>query len=141
MDTKMISETEDYSRFYQGVCCKDWGTGESLDHAPGWTDPVPAITIIRTPLKSIRAKCLDCGGMADVRTCTFEEECPLWPLRMGRGIKGIRSVLKPIRAYCLWCMRNQRKAVRICPSLECALHPFRFGRRASKSQRHGGTGA
>lgn len=37
-----------------------------------------------TPMKAIRAKCLDCcGGSAkEVRTCTAPE-CPLFPYRFG----------------------------------------------------------
>lgn len=40
----------------------------------------------RTPLKVIRAKCLDCsnGDAEEVKQCPVRT-CPLWPLRMGRG--------------------------------------------------------
>lgn len=39
-----------------------------------------------TPLKCIRAKCLDCmgGNAAEVRRCP-SEECPLYLLRMGHN--------------------------------------------------------
>ena len=39
-----------------------------------------------TPLKSIRAKCLDCmcGQMQEVRLCP-SEDCPLYPYRMGHN--------------------------------------------------------
>ena len=39
-----------------------------------------------TPLKAIRAKCLDCsnGDKKEVKQCPVRN-CPLWPLRMGRG--------------------------------------------------------
>lgn len=41
-----------------------------------------------TPIKSIRAKCLDCccGSMAEVRRCHIEN-CPLHPYRMGKRPK------------------------------------------------------
>lgn len=41
-----------------------------------------------TPLKAIRAKCLDCsaGQPAEVRLCS-SEKCPLYPYRMGRRPK------------------------------------------------------
>jgi len=41
-----------------------------------------------TPVKAIRAKCIECSGddKAEVRLCTFGE-CPLWPYRMGRRPK------------------------------------------------------
>lgn len=40
----------------------------------------------RSPLKAIRAKCLDCsGGSAqEVRLCPVKD-CPLFAYRMGRG--------------------------------------------------------
>ena len=39
-----------------------------------------------TPIKAIRAKCLDCSGYSDaeVRKCTAIK-CALWPFRMGRN--------------------------------------------------------
>lgn len=36
--------------------------------------------------------------------------------------------LKAIRAKCLDCMCGQAKEVRICPSADCALYPFRLGK-------------
>ena len=43
---------------------------------------------IRTPLKAIRAKCMDCacGQFAEVRLCNVTE-CPLWEYRMGHRPK------------------------------------------------------
>lgn len=37
-----------------------------------------------TPMKAIRAKCLDCcaGSQAEVRLCPMLD-CPLWPYRKG----------------------------------------------------------
>lgn len=39
-----------------------------------------------TPLRAIRAACLDCcaGQRTEVRECHLED-CPLWPYRMGRN--------------------------------------------------------
>ena len=41
-----------------------------------------------TPVKAIRAKCLDCccGQVQEVRLCTAQS-CPLWPYRMGKRPK------------------------------------------------------
>jgi len=41
---------------------------------------------IPTPLRSIRAKCLDCSGFqpSEVRNCEIPE-CPLYPYRMGKN--------------------------------------------------------
>ena len=43
---------------------------------------------IRTPLKAIRAKCLDCccNQAVEVRLCAAEN-CPLWEYRMGHRPK------------------------------------------------------
>jgi len=40
-----------------------------------------------SPIKAIRAKCLDCctGSEAEARKCVVTA-CPLWPLRMGRNV-------------------------------------------------------
>ena len=41
-----------------------------------------------TPIKAIRAKCLDCccDSRADVKLCVIEK-CPLYPYRMGHRPK------------------------------------------------------
>jgi hypothetical protein len=40
---------------------------------------------LKTPMKAIRAKCLDCtcNQLQDIRECTIKK-CPLYPYRMGR---------------------------------------------------------
>jgi hypothetical protein len=80
-----------------------------------------------TPLKAVRARCLNCVGFEPgrVRECDFDD-CALHPLRMGRGA---RATLKPIRAYCLWCCNGQRAEVRLCPATGCPLWQYRLGRR------------
>ena len=85
-----------------------------------------------TPLKAIRAKCIDCSGfeLKEVRECQAED-CFLYPLRMGRGS---RATLKKIRAYCLWCCNDQSNEVRLCPSVMCSLWEYRFGRRPQVSK-------
>ena len=56
----------------------------------------------RTPLRAIRAKCLDCVAEQpqEVRLCP-SENCPLWPYRMGhnpnrKGIGVFKSDDEPI---------------------------------------------
>lgn len=50
-----------------------------------------------TPLKAIRAKCLDCccGSMSEVRLCTMTD-CPLFPFRDGHNPnrKGLGGTFK-----------------------------------------------
>lgn len=55
-----------------------------------------------SPLKAIRAKCLDCCAEqpSEVRLCP-SEKCPLWPYRMGhnpnrKGIGGFKPDDEPI---------------------------------------------
>lgn len=45
--------------------------------------------MLLTPIKAIRAKCLDCccGNVAEVRRCPVEK-CALHPYRMGKRPKG-----------------------------------------------------
>ncbi len=48
---------------------------------------------VLTPMKAIRAKCLDCscGQVKEVRECPVTT-CALWPYRMGRRpIKPIKT--------------------------------------------------
>ena len=44
---------------------------------------------MRTPIKAIRAKCLECsaGQTSEVRLCTIKN-CPLYEYRMGHRPKG-----------------------------------------------------
>lgn len=43
---------------------------------------------IRTPIKAIRAKCIDCtnGQNVEIRECPIKK-CPLWEYRMGHRPK------------------------------------------------------
>jgi hypothetical protein len=54
----------------------------------------------RSPLRSIREKCIDCcgGNKAEVARCEIQS-CALWPFRMGRnpnraGIGGPQGAFK-----------------------------------------------
>jgi hypothetical protein len=94
----------------------------------------------KTPLQSIRAKCLDCAGTSkEVTNCEFAD-CPLHELRIGRHLPRGISRLKAIRRYCVtWCMNDQPKEVRLCPTTYCSLYPLRFAknpyrRRASRTK-------
>lgn len=50
---------------------------------------------MRTPIKAIRAKCIDCcaGQVSEVRKCPVED-CPLHPYRMGKRPSKIDSIKK-----------------------------------------------
>lgn len=49
--------------------------------------------MLLTPVKAIRAKCLDCccGHPSEVRSCTAVN-CPLYPYRMGKRPKATADV-------------------------------------------------
>lgn len=42
---------------------------------------------ITNPVKAIRANCLQCmnGSSKEVKLCTLEDACPLWPFRFGKN--------------------------------------------------------
>lgn len=62
--------------------------GEKVGKLPGFfeTDQLRLLGHPETPLRAIRAKCVDCcgGSTAEVRKC-IAVTCPLWPMRMGRN--------------------------------------------------------
>jgi len=102
---------------------------------------------ITSPLKAIRAYCLDCvGGVAaEVRKCTGQLvsnenwTCPLHPFRFGKGRKsGIKSTLSPIKAIaknCLWCCGGSATERQLCCSQICCLKPFREGKNPFVSEK------
>lgn len=50
-----------------------------------------------TPIKAIRAKCLDCccKQFNEVRMCNIKK-CPLYPYRMGKRPKGIKDITETV---------------------------------------------
>lgn len=50
-----------------------------------------------TPLKAIRAKCMDCtaGQFIEIRLCACTE-CPLYEYRMGKRPKGEESITEEV---------------------------------------------
>ena len=42
--------------------------------------------------------------------------------------------LKAVRKKCLWCMNEQPKEVKLCPTEDCELWPFRFGKNPNKNR-------
>lgn len=91
---------------------------------------------VSSPMKAIRVRCLEfVGYIADeVRNCTAPD-CPLYPFRLGRSVRG-KSRLKAIRKHCLTCMGGSPPLVVDCPSgpqmaksdSGCPVFGFRFGK-------------
>ena len=92
------------------------------------SNTVAAIQILPV-LKAIRKRCLDCcESAAQVRDCPFgpgkHNACSLWPHRSGERAP-VGKVRKAIRAHCLDCCGDQPAEVRLCPSRDCPLWPYR----------------
>lgn len=90
----------DFERSRRGLLARGRCRGTAAMHraasSAGWTDPQDGLRSGKmrgktggggdlTPIKSIRAKCVDCccGSTQEVRLCPAQS-CPLWPYRMGR---------------------------------------------------------
>ena len=51
------------------------------------------------------------------------------PILTKMGIVPVKlTPMKAIREKCMECSNWQFKEVRLCPAVDCALWPFRFGR-------------
>ena len=98
---------------------------------------------IKSPLKAIRLKCLDCVGFSAKRVadCTEPLLDPCWlrPYRFGKRPKPdlidkhkdcyIQNPMKAIRKHCLWCCLESPYEVERCPSKGyCPLWYFRMGK-------------
>lgn len=85
-----------------------------------------------TPIKAIRAKCLDCSGWStkEVRECQHDE-CVLYPYRLGKrpASTAPHTPIRSIRLFCLDCVCGTKEEIRRCPSKQCALHAYRMGKR------------
>ena len=108
-----------------------------MPHVHETTEPVTEATKpALTPMKAIRAKCLDCcvENWTEVRKCPTKE-CPLHALRFGRGAKAV-GVYPPkaIRRKCLDCCAGSRPAVRQCDLTWCTLHPYRMGKNPARQR-------
>lgn len=83
-----------------------------------------------TPMKAIRAKCLDCSGHSakEVRECTITD-CPLHQYRFGHRPteKATLTPMKAIRKHCLSCCNGSSTEVRLCTAENCPLQAYKSG--------------
>lgn len=88
----------------------------------------------KTPLKSVRAYCVECSGgnAREVKHCPVEK-CALHPIKSGKNGGKVKSVVGAIRKRCVDCAGGSRKAIEQCDLIECPLWPYRFGRNPSRS--------
>ena len=47
--------------------------------------------------------------------------------------KVINTPIKSIREKCLDCTNGSRKEIRLCRVVQCALYPYRFGKRPTQA--------
>ena len=52
----------------------------------------------------------------------------------------ILTPMKAIRAKCLDCMCGQVNEVRLCPSTDCSLYPYRMGHNPNRKGKGGNAG-
>ena len=45
----------------------------------------------------------------------------------------INTPIKSIREKCLDCTAGSRKEIRLCTVVQCALYPYRFGKRPTQA--------
>ena len=45
----------------------------------------------------------------------------------------INTPIKSIREKCLDCTNGSRKEIRLCAVVQCALYPYRFGKRPTQA--------
>ena len=109
--------------------------GCRVQRSPGIGVVVMADT---TPLKAIRELCRWCvhDDKEAIRECAGTT-CPIHPLRMGRGVKGI-SAMKSIRAKCRDCGEGTHDDVLKCAFPDCSLYPYRMGRNPKLAGRGAG---
>jgi len=90
----------------------------------------------RTPIKAIRAYCLDCCGNNpnEVRLCVTSH-CALFHYRFGkrpgkehRDEAEVLTPVKAIRTKCLDCSCWMPSEVRNCFLPECSPYPYRMGK-------------
>lgn len=84
-----------------------------------------------TPSQAVKIKCVDCLGLnqfnqAEVKACQGDTcktgPCPIFPFRLGKRIP-----VRVFRWFCIQCMGGQRHLVADCPSIKCAVYPYRLG--------------
>jgi len=80
--------------------------------------------------ESIRLYCIDCtaGEIGTIKNCSFQKECTLWPMRMGKTPKGVDKT-KVIRRYCRECIGANPST---CQTSSCSLWAFRTGKRTAE---------
>lgn len=87
-----------------------------------------------TPMKAIRARCLDCSGgsQKEVRECPIDW-CPLYEYRLGhRPKEKTLTPMRAIRAHCIACCDGNIREPSLCTAIKCPLYAYKLGKRPQK---------
>ena len=96
------------------------------------------MTSHKSPSQTIRAHCHYCvqsRSDSEVENCTGHivfatgKPCPFYEYRMGKK----RAPVKVMRKFCLECEGGNREAVNDCETIDCLIHPFRFGKNPARA--------
>lgn len=91
------------------------------------------MTSHKSPSQTIQTYCHYCvqsRSDLDVKSCTGHivlttgKPCPFYEYRSGKK----RPSVKVLRKFCLDCMAGGVEAIRECPTTDCQIYPFRFGK-------------
>ena len=88
-----------------------------------------------TPKKAIRKKCVECAGSThETKNCRGNKlldgtKCYFFDFRDGVG----RPTVKTVRKFCLHCMGDNSELVKNCPTKNCILHQYRFGKNPART--------
>lgn len=89
-----------------------------------------------SPSQAVKAHCQECLGLnqfnrQEIEACQgdncFTGPCPLFPYRLGRRIP-----VKVFRSFCKHCMGGNDSLIKDCPSENCKIYPYRFGKNPSR---------
>ena len=67
------------------------------------------------------------------RLVTYEERLPHNTEDGNTHLMPYLTPVKSIRAYCLDCCCGSWLEVKLCPRTQCALYPYRFGKRPKRN--------
>ena len=95
------------------------------------------MTSHNSPLETIRAFCISCvgGHSKNVASCDGEGtspgfmQCHFHYYRLGKG----RPSPKIMRKFCLQCQGGSAVFVRECETVDCLIHPYRYGKNPARA--------
>lgn len=93
------------------------------------TEEGKIVKIVTSKNKAVKLRCVDCLGFVKnsiVKKCD-DEDCYLFPYRLGTKENSGSKRNKAIKDYCSDCAGGGRKYIRKCSAINCPLYPHRIG--------------